>query len=100
MGKTLITLISMAILSTQPVFADEMAGGEMSEGTACAAIAKSCLSAGFTRDPSATKKFWQDCMKPIILGKTVAGVTIDHSVAKTCREHKIEQLKHELKELQ
>lgn len=98
MRKIRIFLILAAILSTQSVFADDMSSYAGSSKP-CADIVNACLSAGFTRE-SPDKKFWQDCMKPILLGKTVSGVTVDAGAAKACRTTKIEEMKKELKEFE
>lgn len=87
----------VALIATQQVFAFH---GKMGSDTNCMTIAKACKAAGFSRGKSPDKGFWFGCMKPIILGKTVSGVTIDPAVAKSCREHKVNELKMELKEFQ
>lgn len=91
-------LLLTAILSVQPVFAC----GDMahSNSKACETIATACLNAGYTRTDTADKQFWQNCMRPIVLGHTVQGVEIDKTTAKTCRMDKITEMKQELKELQ
>jgi hypothetical protein len=90
---------SLAVLATllivQPVFANEMSSNDKP----CATIVKSCLDAGYTRDDTDGKQFWQDCMKPLVLGKTVSGIMVDIKDIKTCRTAKIQELKQELLEL-
>ena len=86
-------LILAAILSSQTVFAH-------GHSKACESIAKACVDAGYTRADTADKKFWQGCMKPVILGQSVQGVTIDAKTATTCRTDKIEELKKDLNELE
>lgn len=89
-------LLSLVFL-IQPVFALD----DDSDDKPCATVVKSCLDAGYTRSNNEpNKKFWQDCMKPLLLGKTVEGVTLDPAVAKDCRVNKIEKMKQEIKELQ
>jgi hypothetical protein len=95
MRKILCVLIA-GILSAQFAFADDM---EMNS-KACGKIAKACSDAGYTRDKDSDKRFWFDCMKPTILGKTVTGVTVDSAVVKTCLKDKVEKLKKELKEFE
>jgi hypothetical protein len=93
-----ITHIALALTSlflAQSVFAQDMD----SDSKPCATIAKACLDAGYLRD-SQDKKFWQDCMKPIVLGQTVANVTVDADTVKMCRADKIAKMKKELAELQ
>lgn len=65
----------------------------------CVNIAKACNDAGFTKNGAAGKKFWKDCMRPIVLGKTVAGVTTDASDVKGCRSIKIKNLERKLDSL-
>jgi len=83
------------VLLTQPVFADDMSA----DSKPCATIANACLQAGYVRGTQ-DKKFWLDCMKPMIMGKTVTGVTVDPATVKACRVDKIEKLKKELMEFQ
>lgn len=98
--RTILTLV--AILSTQQVFADDASNMSADSPTdkSCTTIANACLNAGFVKAPSATKGIWHDCMKPVILGKTVSGVTVDVAAVKDCRTHKIKELKAELKEFE
>ena len=98
MLKFRATLIFIALFATSYAFADM---GMMSEsGKACGTIADACKAAGFSDSDSAGKRFWQDCMEPIIMGKTVANVIIDAPIANTCRHDKIAELKKELQKLQ
>ena len=92
MRKIRVLFVLAAILLTQQVFA--------SEGKSCATIADACLTAGFDRTETPGKNLWLNCMKPIILGQTISGVTVKPAVVQACRVHKIEELKKELKELQ
>ena len=96
MHKIRILLGLAAVLLMQTVFADDMSA----DSKPCAMIADACLKAGYTRGDAQDKKFWLDCMKPVIFGKTVAGVTVDPATVKACRVNKIDQMKKELKELQ
>lgn len=97
MRKIYGVLALAALFATQPIFADDM--DVMPEGKACTAIAKACKDAGFAvKDEH--KKFWKDCMRPVVLGKTVSGVKVDSDTVKKCQVQKEEQLKKELKDLQ
>lgn len=91
-------LLLIIILSVQSVFANE----EMkhSDSKPCEKIVSACLNAGYTRENTTDKQFWQNCMKPIVLGQTVQGVEIDTMTTKACRMDKIAELKQELKELE
>jgi hypothetical protein len=95
MRNIYIALVFTTIFSMSAAFADRPI-----ESKSCAAVAKACKVAGFTKGDQSNKKFWFNCMKPIILGQTVQGVTIDTTTVKACRTDKIAALKHELKELQ
>lgn len=97
MRKIRIILAIAALAAIQVSFADD---DMTSDSQACSTIANACSTAGFARTDMQGKKFWQDCMKPILLGQTVTGVTIDAATAKQCRTDKIEELKKELKEFQ
>lgn len=89
-----ILIVAAAAFSIQPIFATNQ-----NASNPCETIAQACLSGGFdTKTPN--KEFWQDCMKPILLGQNVPGVTIDPTTAKNCRVKKINQLKEDLKEFQ
>ena len=94
--KKPLILLATAMLMVQPVFADDDMD---SQDKACVTVVKACLDAGYTRDGAEGKQFWKDCMKPVMLGKTVSGVTVDAKDVKACRTAKIDQLKHELDEL-
>ena len=44
--------------------------------------------------------FWYDCMKPILLGKPVKGISVNPKEVKACRTFKIMDLQQFLNELQ
>lgn len=100
MRKVSLIVLSSVLFFAQQVFADTSEVMKSSEGKACGVIAKTCMSAGYNRDKSANKRFWQDCMKPLLYGETVAGVTVDSATLKACRTAKINKLQKELKALQ
>lgn len=85
-----------AVVFAQPVFAFDFAG---SDDKACATIVKACLDGGYKRSENDDKRFWQDCMKPILLDKTVANVSVDAKDVKACRAAKIKKLSKQLDEL-
>jgi len=92
MRKIRMVLLLAAIFSAQSVFAHD--------SKSCKIIADACSKAGFTRTEKHGKDFWKNCMKPVVLGQTVKGVTVDADAVKTCRNDKIEELKKELAELE
>lgn len=100
MRKILITLSLLVLCSAQQVFADDFSDALYGSDQSCKTIAKKCIAAGYKQRESGDKKFWFDCMKPILLGKAVSDVTIDTTTVKTCLNNKIEQLKQELQEMQ
>ena len=102
MYKIRIVFIWAALFSMQPAFAVGASGvpADSSGDKPCATIANACLAAGFVRTETPGKEFWQSCMKPVILGQNVDGVTVDSTTVKACRVDKIKELKAELKDLQ
>lgn len=97
MSKRLILVGLVSLFVTHAALANHTA---TTQGSACESIAKACTKAGFARVGNHEMKFWQDCMKPVILGKSVKKVSIDAATVKTCRENKIVELKNELNEFQ
>lgn len=92
MKKISTVILLTTFLSTSLAFAHE-------SNSSCRAIVKACKAAGYERK-SEEKKFWKDCMKPLLLGKTVKNVKLDDNVIKNCREKKIEEMQKDLKALQ
>lgn len=92
-----IILIIASLFFAQFTFACGDSGMH-SEGRACGMIANACMKAGYTREENGHKQFWQDCMKPVILGHKVSGVNVDHRMSQDCRAHKVRELKRELRE--
>lgn len=88
------------LLTTSHVFADTVDMSMNPNDKACANIAKACVAGGFNRQDYPTKRFWQDCMKPVLMNQEVVDITIDPKVAAACRAVKIDELKAELSDLQ
>jgi hypothetical protein len=98
MQKCRILLMIATLFSTTVLFA---ADEDMAlSGKPCAAIADACVKAGFTREGADGKKFWMDCMKPVLLHKGVQNVSVDPAAAKACRMYKIEELKKQAAEFE
>lgn len=70
------------------------------DSRACAAVVDACKKAGYERGENANKKFWMDCMRPVLMGKTVKDVNIDPATVKQCRTDKIDELKKQLNEFE
>lgn len=98
MRKIHIILILAALFSSQQILAAD--DPDMMADKPCATIAKACMGAGYSRMDNANKKLWKDCMKPMILGQTVSGVTVDAATIQDCRVHKIDKMTKELDEMQ
>ncbi len=95
--KFFFTLVVTSLIA-QPIFAHESMS---SHDKSCDAIAKACLDADFKRDGGGEgKQFWQDCMKPLMLGKKVNQVPVAKPIVIACRSAKIKELSEDLKELE
>lgn len=94
MRKIHIALASMAMLLSSSVFADHM------DSKACMSVVDSCKKAGYVKEDKGDKRFWQDCMKPVVMGKTVKGVDVSMDTVKQCRKDKIVELKKKLQEFE
>jgi hypothetical protein len=67
----------------------------------CESIAQACLKAGYMRVSGHSKKsLWMDCMKPVLLGKAVNGVSMDQPTVIACRQAKIVKMQKELKQFE
>ena len=66
---------------------------------ACDPIVKACKAAGYTRDAKAGHTFWKDCMKHVLLGKSVDGVKLDAAEVNTCKEFKLKKMHKEMEQL-
>ncbi len=92
--RKILCLVAFALLTQQAI------AGAAHNGKACGVIAKACLTAGYDKNEGPDKQFWHDCMRPVILGKTVDSVTVDMPTIKECRTDKIAELKQEIKDIQ
>ncbi len=99
MQKIQSIFIVAILLSTQAISATPL-DNLAALSKPCTTVAKACKDAGYATAETKDKRFWQDCMKPIILGQSVQGVTIDAATIKACRATKIDDLKSDLQELQ
>ena len=97
MHKIRTLLILTALLATQPILA--YAAG-VPGSKPCSTLAHRCAEAGFARTEVGGKNFWLDCLKPLLMGHSVQGVTIDVADVQACRTDKIKDLQKELQDLQ
>ena len=101
--QLLLSVIAL-LLAQQVLAADTLTTTTTTSTTAdtlkqCQIVAKACTDAGFIKGGARGKTFWRDCMKPLVLGKTVAGVTADPLDIKACRQIKIQHLEKKLNDL-
>ncbi|MEI6398344.1 MAG: hypothetical protein WCO71_06220 [Pseudomonadota bacterium] len=69
-------------------------GAEHGKNHPCKAIEAACVAAGFKKGDHKDKKgLWVDCVKPIMDGSTVAGVTVPADAVAACKEKKAEHHK-------
>lgn len=101
MRKYYVISLLLSFLITQQSFAWHDKSSDIGDASVkqCEMIVQACLDAGFTESTKG-KAFWLDCMKPILWGKTVAGVKIDSKDVGICRKSKISKMKEELKQLE
>ncbi len=90
MRKIYILAAIFSLFLSQSIFAD------MGDSKACMKVAHACKAAGF----GVHERFWKNCMKPVLYGKTVKGVKIDANDVSTCRSDKIAKMKKEISELE
>lgn len=88
------------MLIATALFSSSVFANHLMDSKACAAIVDACKKAGYERGDNANKRFWHDCMRPVLMGETVKDVNIDPGLAKQCRTDKIDQLKKQLKDFE
>jgi hypothetical protein len=97
MRKLTFMTILASLLFTQSSFANYTKDDFSNKH--CDAIADICKQAGFTNEDMGDKSFWFGCMKPLLYGKTVNGLTVDAKEVKECRKAKIAKMQQEIKAL-
>jgi hypothetical protein len=78
-----------------------MPAGERMKHQDCMKIAIACEAAGYrlSRDVSG-KNIGKDCVRPILMGQSIAGVQVDASTIQQCKEHKNQMREHMQKRMQ
>ena len=67
------------------------ATGASGDDSACRRIEDACKAAGFAKGSHTKgKKLGQDCVKPIINGQVISGVTADAATVKDCGAERAE----------
>ena len=97
MYKHAVIIALFTLFLTQISYA---ADDNLSSNKQCSAIVDACQNAGFNGNDTSDKSFWFSCMKPMLYGSTVSGVTVDAKDVKRCRKAKIAKMKKELHELE
>lgn len=97
MRKVFILLVFSLGLMNQ-VFANNMTMNRH-EPKSCQMIAHACMSAGFKRNGGTGHNFWFDCMKPVVMGKSVSGVRVSPNTVMSCRKAKMAMMHKEMKEM-
>ena len=92
MRKIYLLSAVISLILSQSIFAD------MDDTKACKNIAQACKTAGYTK--ANDMKFWKNCMKPVLHGQTVKGVTVDANDVSSCRSDKIAKMKQEISDLE
>ena len=82
--KTTFILLTASFLVCSSAFAH----GKDMKNNPCTPLFDACESAGFMKDGAAGKDLWDDCKKPLIDGKIVAGVTVNESDIAKCKKFK------------
>jgi hypothetical protein len=103
MRKIRTILAISAVILTQQAIADAsdmMSSSAATTDTSCKTIVNACLSAGYKRTDVTGKRFWFDCMKPVLMGQTVKKITVSTDIVQKCRSQKIDELNKELQDLQ
>lgn len=94
MRKIHMGVAVIAVLFSSSVFA------HMMDSKACMTVVDACKKAGYVKGDNGDKRFWMDCMKPVIMGKSVKGVSVDSATIKQCRTDKIADMKKQMKEFE
>lgn len=52
----------------------------------CKSIVEACLSAGVIQKGASKQMMIENCVKPVVGGKSIPGVNIDSSIIQACKE--------------
>lgn len=69
--------ISLTLLMNSSVFANA--------AHPCMPVMKACMGAGYTKGGAPGKSLMKDCVRPILAGKTVAGVNVAPADVQACQ---------------
>jgi len=81
---------NILLLTTLLMPLQSFAHGKEMKDSPCRPLYDACEAAGFVKGDAAPtgKDLWDDCKKPLIDGKTVAGVSVDQSDINKCKKFK------------
>lgn len=86
--KNVISLVLIGMMSATVALAD---GSSPKEGKyhPCEKILEACKAGGFVKGGHKDKKgLYMDCLKPILAGQSVSGVSVDSKDVQACQERK------------
>ena len=78
---------TMTPSSVKPASGMMMNGGKHHHDQSCMNIAVACESAGYRLRDMSGKSIWKDCVKSIISGNTISGVTANPADIQSCKTH-------------
>ena len=96
--KLILSILFLA-LSSVAMANNTATGAAMKGDHPCMKIKQACEAAGFVKGEAKNKKgLYVNCMKPIMSGQSVAGVSVDAATVQACQTHKeSHKEKHEAK---
>ncbi len=87
--RTRLAALAFGLSGLVGVAVVDLATAASGDATACRKIEDACKAAGFVKgEHTQGKRLGHDCVKPIINGQTVSGVTVDAVTVKDCRAEK------------
>jgi hypothetical protein len=75
-----------ATVAAPNTLTDQTPPSAMMSSTPCKNIRSACESAGYSKNGTEGKHMWKDCLKPVLLGQSIAGVTVDAGDVQACRQ--------------
>ena len=86
-NQNILMIAVMALVFSGVSYADSTAPAQSSKGVhPCQQIEQACSAAGFVKgEAKEGKGLFKNCMKPIMSGQQVQGVSIDPSLVPACQ---------------
>ena len=87
MKTTILTLLALTLTISAAVAEVTTAPKAEDKDRPCKMIMKACYDAGFEKgEAKLGNGIFVDCMKPIMKGESVKGVTVDAATVQACQE--------------